>query len=71
MDTIFEQDKHMLTFMEGVEKGELDFFLGIDNPTRVYKAKFEKNEDFAVEYGCVEVYTNHQRKRVARGQGDL
>ncbi len=45
MDTIFEQDKHMLTFMEGVEKGELDFFLGIDNPTRVYKAKFEKNED--------------------------
>lgn len=45
MDTIFEQDKHMLTFMEGVEKGESDFLLGIDNPTRVYKAKFEKNED--------------------------
>ena len=45
MDTIFEQDKHMLTFMEGVERGESDFFLGIDIPTRVYKAKFEKNED--------------------------
>mgnify|MGYP006916114410 CR=1 FL=1 len=35
----------MLTFMEGVEKGEPDFLLGIDIPTRVYKAKFEKNED--------------------------
>lgn len=45
MDTIFEQDKHMLTFMEGVEKGELDYHLAIDNPTRVYKAHFEKNED--------------------------
>ncbi len=45
MDTIFEQDKHMLTFMEGVEKGEADFLLGIDNPTRVYKARFEKNEE--------------------------
>ena len=31
MDTIFEQDKHMLTFMEGVEKGELDYHLAIDN----------------------------------------
>ena len=31
--------------MEGVEKGELDFLLGIDNPTRVYKARFEKNEE--------------------------
>ncbi len=45
MDTIFEQDKHMLTFMESVEKGKTDFLLGIDNPTRVYKAKFEKDED--------------------------
>ena len=45
MDTIFEQDKHMLTFIEGVEKGESDFLLGIDNPIRVYKAKFDKNED--------------------------
>ena len=35
----------MLTFMEGVEKGESDFLLGIDIPTRVFKAKFEKNED--------------------------
>ena len=45
MDTIFEQDKHMLTFMEGVEKGESDFLLGIDIPTRVFKAKFEKNDE--------------------------
>ncbi len=45
MDTIFEQDKHMLTFVESVEKGETDFLLGIDNPTRVYNAKFEKNDD--------------------------
>ena len=45
MDTIFEQDKHMLTFMEGVEKGESDFLLGLDDPTSVYKARFEKNEE--------------------------
>lgn len=44
MDTVFEQDKHMMTFIEGMEKGETDFLLGIDIPTRVYKAKFEKNE---------------------------
>ena len=40
METIFEQDKHMLTFMEGVEKGESDFLLGLDDPTSVYKARF-------------------------------
>ena len=45
METIFEQDKHMLTFMEGVEKGESDFLLGLDDPTSVYKARFEKNEE--------------------------
>lgn len=45
MDSIFEQDKHMLTFMEGVEKGDTEYLLGIDVPTRVYKAKFEKNDD--------------------------
>lgn len=44
METIFEQDKHMMTFIEGIEKGEMDFLLGIDIPTRVYKAKFGKNE---------------------------
>ena len=44
MNTIFEQDKHMMTFIEGIEKGETDFLLGIDIPTRVYKAKFGKNE---------------------------
>ena len=45
MDTIFEQDKHMMTFIEGIEKGETDFLLGVDVPTRVYKAKFEKNDE--------------------------
>lgn len=35
----------MQTFMESVEKGETVFLLGIDIPTRVYKAKFEKNKD--------------------------
>ena len=45
MDTIFEQDKHMLAFIEAVEKGESDFLLGVDDPTRVYKAKFEKNDE--------------------------
>lgn len=56
MDTIFEQDKHMLTFMEGVEKGESDFLLGIDNPIRVYKAKFEKNDDdnFVLQFSVSE-----------------
>lgn len=34
----------MLTFIEGIEKGDQEFLLGIDNPTRVYKAKFKKNE---------------------------
>lgn len=45
MDTIFEQDKHMMTFIEGIEEGISDFLLTIDVPTRVYKAKFKKNED--------------------------
>ena len=45
METIFEQDKHMMTFIEGIEKGGSDFLLGVDVPTRVYKAKFEKNDD--------------------------
>lgn len=44
-DTIFEQDKHMLTFMEGVEKGDTEYLLAIDVPTQVYKAKFVKNDD--------------------------
>lgn len=35
----------MLTFMEGVEKGDTEYLLGIDVPTRVYKAKFKKNDD--------------------------
>ena len=42
MDTIFEQDKHMLTFMECVEKGESDFLLGNEEPTSVYKARFKR-----------------------------
>ena len=56
MDTIFEQDKHMQTFMKGVEKGDLDFLLGVGNPTRVYKAKFEKDEDdnFIVKFSVPE-----------------
>ena len=53
MDTIFEQDKHMMTFIEGIEKGETDFLLGVDVPTRVYKAKFGKNdEDNFFEASC-------------------
>ena len=35
----------MMTFIEGIEKGETDFLLGVDVPTRVYKAKFEKNDE--------------------------
>ena len=35
----------MLTFMEGVEKGDTEYLLGIDVPTRIYKAKFKKNDD--------------------------
>lgn len=35
----------MQTFMEGVEKGESDYLLAIDNPTRVYKAKFAKDDE--------------------------
>ena len=45
MDSIFEYDQHMQTFLEGVEKGDTEYLLGIDVPTRVYKAKFEKNDD--------------------------
>lgn len=45
LETIFEQDNYMLTFINGFEKGEPDYVLAIDNPTRFYKAKFEKNED--------------------------
>lgn len=45
MNTIFEQDKYMLTFMDGVEKGESDFLLAIGNPTCIYKAKFQKNDE--------------------------
>ena len=45
MESIFEQDKHMLTFMEGFETGELEYILGVDIPTRVYKARFVKDED--------------------------
>lgn len=45
MKSIFEQDKHMLTFMEGFETGELEYILGVDIPTRVYKARFVKDED--------------------------
>ena len=45
MNTIFEQDKYMLTFMDGVEMGESDFLLAIGNPTCIYKAKFQKNDE--------------------------
>lgn len=45
MDSIFEYDQHMQTFMEGLEKGDMEYLLGIDMPTWVYKAKFEKNDD--------------------------
>lgn len=34
-----------MTFINGFEKGELDYVLAVDDPTRIYKAKFEKNED--------------------------
>lgn len=44
METIFEYDKSMMTFIEGIEDGGMDFLLGIDIPTRVYKAKFQINE---------------------------
>lgn len=46
----------MLTFMDGVEKGESDFLLGIDIPTRVYKAKFEKNneDNFVLKFSVPE-----------------
>ena len=44
METIFEYDKSMMTFIEGIENGGMDFLLGIDIPTRVYKAKFQINE---------------------------
>lgn len=56
MDTIFEQDKHMMTFIEGIEKGETDFLLGVDVPTRVYKAKFEKNDEdnFVLQFSVPE-----------------
>lgn len=35
----------MMTFINGFEKGEPDYLLAIDVPTKLFKAKFEKNED--------------------------
>lgn len=45
MDTIFEQDNYMMTFINGFEKGEQDYVLAIDVPTKYYKAKFKKNKE--------------------------
>lgn len=45
MDTIFEQDNIMMTFINGFEKGEPDYILAIDVPAKYFKAKFEKNEE--------------------------
>ena len=45
MDTIFEQDNYMMTFINGFEKGEQDYVLAIDVPTKYFKAKFKKNKE--------------------------
>lgn len=56
MDTIFEQDKHMMTLINGLEKGEQTFLLGVDNPTHVFQATFEKDEmdNFVLKYSLPE-----------------
>lgn len=56
MDTIFEQDIYMMTFINGLEHGGQTFALGVDIPTRVYKASFEKDEkdNFVLKFSLPE-----------------
>ena len=56
MDTIFEQDKHMMTFIEAIEKGETDFLLSVDSPTCLCNAKFErmKDDNFELKFSIPE-----------------
>lgn len=56
MDTIFEQDKYMATFINGLEKGEQHFLLAVDVPTRVFQATYEKDgkDNFILQFSVPE-----------------
>lgn len=56
METIFEQDKHMMTFINGLEQGRQQFLLGIGEPMRVFHATFEKDDkdNFVLKFSVAE-----------------
>lgn len=74
MDTIFEQDNYMMTFINGFEKGEPEYILAIDIPTKYYKAKFEKDQDdnFVLKFSAQEDFNAEyffKRPAVLRAPG--